>query len=88
MELCTLRSQVQRKCCIPVSGPVHELICDQHGNGPVEDLTLCSPVGVEDCGICGAGKGALAVVGKTIGDDSLLWGRAWWGKEEALVSCV
>lgn len=36
--------------------------------------------------MCGTGESALTVVGETVGDDSLLWGRAWREKE-ALVIC-
>ena len=60
---------------LPLSRPLHGLVSNQHRNGPVENLRPRPSSGVEDGRVCGAGKSALAIVGKTVGDNSLLcWG--------------
>lgn len=59
----------------PLSSPVHQLVSYQQRHSPEEDLCLRPPVDVEDCGICGTGQSALAVLSETVGDDTLLrWG--------------
>jgi hypothetical protein len=61
--------------CLLLGGPVHELVSDEHGDSPVEDLVLGSAVGVEDSGVCGTSESALTVLGHGVGNDTTLrWG--------------
>lgn len=62
----------RKKGCLLLSGPVHELVSDEHRDGPVEDLALGSAVGVEDGGVCGTSESTLAVLGHRVGDDAAL----------------
>jgi len=62
----------EEKGCLLLGGPVHELVSDEHRDGPVEDLTLGSAVGVEDGGVCGTSESTLAVLGHRVGDDAAL----------------
>lgn len=65
----------QYRSCLLLGGPVHEFVSDKHGDGPVEDLTLGSAVGVEDSGVSGTSEGTLTVLGHSVGDDTTLrWG--------------
>ena len=64
-----------------LGGPVHELVSDEHRDGPVEDLALGSAVGVEDSGVCGASKSTLTVLGHGVGNDTTLR-RGACAKEE------
>ena len=60
------------RACLLLGGPVHELVSDEHRDGPVEDLALGSAVGVEDSGVCGASKSTLTVLGHGVGNDTTL----------------
>lgn len=55
-----------------LNGPLHGLVCDDEGNGPVEDLAAGAAEGVEDGGVEGAGQRVLTVLGKTVVDNALL----------------
>jgi len=61
----------------PLGRPVHQLIPDQQRNGPVQYLSLGSPVCVEDGGVRGAGERALSVLRHGVCDDAFLWWGAW-----------
>jgi hypothetical protein len=58
--------------CLLLGGPVHELVSDEHGDSPVEDLVLGSAVGVEDSGVCGTSESTLTVLGHGVGNDTTL----------------
>jgi hypothetical protein len=58
--------------CLLLGGPVHELVSDEHRDGPVEDLALGSAVGVEDSGVCGTSESTLTVLGHGVGNDTTL----------------
>ena len=58
--------------CLLLGGPVHELVSDEHRDGPVEDLALGSAVGVEDSGVCGTSESTLTVLSHGVGDDTTL----------------
>jgi hypothetical protein len=64
----------------PLNGPLHNLVSDQHGDSPVQNLVLCSAVRVENSGVSGTGKGTLAVLGQTVGDDATLRRGAYRGE--------
>ena len=57
---------------VPLNGPVHGVVADDHGGRPVEDLGAEAAPGVEDGVVGGAGEGVLAVGGDAVGDDALL----------------
>lgn len=57
---------------LPLSSPLHSLVSNQQWDSPEQDLTLCPSPDVENCGVCGTGQSALAVLSETVGDDTLL----------------
>jgi hypothetical protein len=59
-----------------LNGPLHGLVCDEHGNGPVEDLATGAAEGVEDGGVKSSGKRVLTVLGEAVVDNALLGKRA------------
>lgn len=59
-----------------LNGPLHGLVCDEHGNGPVEDLATGAAEGVEDSGVEGSGKRVLTVLSEAVVDNALLGERA------------
>lgn len=61
-----------KRDCLLLGGPVHELVSNEHRDGPVEDLALGSAVGVEDSGVCGTSESTLTVLGHGVGDDTTL----------------
>lgn len=58
--------------CLLLASPVHELVSDEHRDGPVKDLALGSAVGVENSGVCGTSESTLTVLGHGVGDDTTL----------------
>jgi hypothetical protein len=59
-----------------LNGPLHGLVCDEHGNGPVEDLATGTAEGVEDGSVKGSSKRVLTVLGEAVVDNALLRERA------------
>jgi hypothetical protein len=59
-----------------LNGPLHGLVCDEHGDSPVEDLATGAAEGVEDGGVQSSGKGVLTVLGEAVVDNALLRERA------------
>lgn len=59
-----------------LNGPLHSLVSNEHGNGPVEDLATGAAEGVEDGGVEGSGKRVLTVLGEAVVDNALLGERA------------
>lgn len=59
-----------------LNGPLHGLICDEHGDSPVEDLATGAAESVEDSGVKGSGKRVLTVLGEAVVDNALLGERA------------
>ena len=55
-----------------LNGPLHGLVCDEHGDGPVEDLATGAAESVEDGSVEGSGKRVLTVLGETVVDNALL----------------
>jgi hypothetical protein len=59
-----------------LNGPLHGLVCDEHGDGPVEDLATGAAEGVEDGSVESSGKRVLTVLGEAVVDNALLRERA------------
>jgi hypothetical protein len=59
-----------------LNGPLHGLVCDEHGDSPVKDLTTGAAEGVEDSGVKSSGKRVLTVLGEAVVDNALLRERA------------
>lgn len=57
---------------VPLRGPIHEVVANNEGRGPVEHLAAESPPGVENRIVRGTGEGVLSVWTEAVGDDSLL----------------
>jgi hypothetical protein len=55
-----------------LNGPLHGLVCDEHGDGPVEDLATGAAEGVEDGGVESSGKRVLTVLCEAVVDNALL----------------
>jgi len=52
--------------------PLHDLVSDDEGDAPVENLVTGAAEGVEDGGVEGTGQGVLTVLSKTVVDNALL----------------
>ena len=63
-------------CFVPLDGPVHGVVEEDHGGSDVEDLAAESAPAVEDGGVGGAGQGVLSVGAQAVGDDAALLGAA------------
>jgi hypothetical protein len=59
-----------------LNGPLHGLVCDEHRDGPVEDLATGAAEGVEDGGVKSSGKRVLTVLCEAVVDNALLRERA------------
>jgi hypothetical protein len=59
-----------------LNGPLHGLVCDEHGDSPVKDLATGAAEGVEDGGVKSSGKRVLTVLGEAVVDNALLRERA------------
>jgi len=59
-----------------LNGPLHGLVCDEHGDSPVKDLATGAAECVEDGGVEGSGKRVLTVLGEAVVDNALLGERA------------
>jgi len=62
---------------IPLNGPFHGRVSNDHRWQPEEDLVLCAAESVEDSVVCSASKWALTVGREAVGSDTLLWWRAY-----------
>jgi hypothetical protein len=62
-----------------LNGPLHGLVCDEHGDSPVKDLATGAAESVEDGGVKSSGKGVLTVLGEAVVDNALLRERACVG---------
>jgi hypothetical protein len=60
-----------------LNGPLHGLVCDEHGDSPVKDLATGAAEGVEDGGVESSGKRILTVLGESVVDNALLRERAY-----------
>lgn len=59
-----------------LNGPLHGLVRDEHGNGPVENLAAGTTESVEDSGVKSSGERVLTVLGEAVVDNALLGERA------------
>lgn len=69
-------SWTKRMSVVPLNCPLHALVADEEGDGPVKELRLGPAVDVEDGSVSGTGERTLTVVGNSVGNDALLWWRA------------
>jgi len=59
-----------------LNGPLHGLVCDEHGNGPVEDLATGAAESVENGSVKSSGERVLTVLSEAVVDNALLGERA------------
>lgn len=62
---------------VPLDGPVHDVVKEDHWGGDVEDLAAESAPAVEDGGVGSTGQGVLSVGAQAVGDDAALLGAAY-----------
>lgn len=61
-----------KKILVPLGSPAQQVVADDHGRNPVEDLALGAAEGVENGVVAGASEGVLAVGGDAVVDNALL----------------
>jgi hypothetical protein len=62
---------------VPLGSPVKEVVGNNHGGNPVEDLAPGASEGVEDSVVGDTSEGVLTVGGQTVVDDALLLLATW-----------